>query len=48
MLSTNPRLKDEYDSDFKLMDDPRITPIGWFLRRTSLDELPQLFNVFLG
>lgn len=33
---------------FKIKDDPRITKVGKFMRRTSLDELPQLFNVFVG
>ncbi|HWH98419.1 MAG TPA: sugar transferase, partial [Pseudolysinimonas sp.] len=33
---------------FKMRDDPRITPLGKLLRRYSIDELPQLFNVFLG
>lgn len=33
---------------FKIKEDPRITKVGKFLRRTSLDELPQLFNIFLG
>ena len=33
---------------FKMKEDPRITKVGKFIRRTSLDELPQLFNIFLG
>ncbi len=48
ILATDPIRKAEWEKDRKFVDDPRVTNFGKFLRKTSLDELPQLFNILIG
>ena len=48
ILAEDPVRRAEWEKDRKFLDDPRVTKFGKFLRKTSLDELPQLWNIFIG
>ena len=48
LMEKNPAVKEEYEKNKKLRNDPRITKAGDFLRRKSLDEFPQFINVMKG
>jgi len=48
ILKTNLDIKKEFESNQKILNDPRLTPIGKYLRYTSLDEIPQILNILKG
>lgn len=48
MMENDPKIRLEYETNKKLENDPRVTRIGKFIRKTSIDELPQILNIFHG
>ncbi len=48
LMEKDPKIKEEYLKNKKLEKDPRITKIGWIIRKYSIDEFPQLINVLIG
>jgi lipopolysaccharide/colanic/teichoic acid biosynthesis glycosyltransferase len=48
LMANSPQMREEFENNFKLREDPRVTWIGKFLRITSLDEFPQFWNVLMG
>ena len=48
ILANNPQMREEWEKERKFQNDPRVTKFGKFLRKTSLDELPQLINILIG
>ena len=48
ILETDPKMAEEWERNRKFTDDPRVTKIGKFLRKTSLDEIPQIWNIIKG
>lgn len=48
LIAESPKARREWEYNQKLTDDPRITPLGSFFRKTSIDELPQLWNIIMG